>query len=133
MERVDMTEQWNPVPGYEGFYEVSDLGEVRSLTRHVPYGKHGHTMYKGRVLKQFSSKNGYACVKLSICGALCTTYVHELVLRSFVGPRPATQSRGEIRHLDGQKANNSLVNLVYGTVVENGADRAKHNKARITK
>ena len=127
-----MAEEWNPVPGYEGFYEVSDLGAVRSVTRQVPYGRHGHTLYKGRVLKQFNSKNGYACVKLSLCGALRTTYVHELVLRAFVGPRPIIQSKGEIRHLDGQKTNNTLPNLVYGTVVENAADRVKHNKIRKT-
>ena len=125
-----MAEEWNLVPKYEGFYEVSNLGAVRSMTRQVPYGRHGHTLYIGRVLKQFSSKKGYACVKLSLCGALRTTYVHELVLRAFVGSRPVTQSRGEIRHLDGRKTNNTLTNLVYGTVVENAADRVKHNKIR---
>jgi hypothetical protein len=123
-------EEWRAVPGYEGFYEISNLGTVKSITRQVPYGRHGCTIYKGRVLKQFKSKNGYACVKLSLCGASRTTYVHEIVLRAFIGARPITQAKGEIRHLDGKKTNNKLANLVYGTVVENAADRVKHNKMK---
>jgi hypothetical protein len=61
-----------------------------------------------------------------------TAYVHALVLQAFVGARPVTKDRGEIRHLDGDKTNNKLTNLVYGTVVENGADRVKHNKMKAT-
>lgn len=119
-------ENWRAVVGYEGGYEVSDLGNVRSITRQVPYGRSGCTIYKGRDLKLTKLKNGYLAVKLALAGRTRTTYVHELVLKAFVGPRPHTEERGEIRHLDGNKTNNNLGNLKYGTVRENVADRMRH-------
>lgn len=116
---------WACVPGYDGFYEVSNYGDVRSLTRFVPYGRHKGATYKGRELKQFLTCN-YLSVKLAKAGVTKTIYVHELVLLAFEGPRPDLGSRGEIRHLDGDKLNNSLINLKYGTTKENAADRKLH-------
>ena len=124
MERVDM-ELWTAIPGYDGFYEVSNYGNVRSLTRFVPYGRHKGMVYTGRDLKLFVS-GAYLSVKLAKAGITKTRYVHELVLLAFVGQRPELDGRGEIRHLDGDKTNNQLVNLVYGTVKENMADRKLH-------
>jgi len=123
-------EMWRSVPGYEGAYEVSDHGNVRSLTRRVPYGRHPGMIYKGKTLKKFMNKNGYFAVKLSFAGYMRTTYVHELVLRAFVGPRPTTEERGEIRHLDGDKTNNCISNLKYGTITENAADRIRHRNGK---
>jgi hypothetical protein len=54
--------------------------------------------------------------------------VHHLVLRAFVGERPVTIERGEIRHLDGNKTNNVLANLCYGTIKENADDRKRHRR-----
>ena len=118
-------ELWTSVPGYEGFYEVSNYGNVRSLTRSVPYGRHKNMVYTGRDLKLFGS-NKYLSVKLSRAGVTKTVYVHELVLLAFEGPRPPMDERCEIRHLDGDKFNNQLSNLTYGTVKENAADRKLH-------
>ena len=123
---------WAPVLGYEGFYEVSSDGEVRSLTRQLSYGRHGHTTYKGRGLKPYRLGK-YLGVGLSLRGVVRSAYIHEIVLRAFVGPRPATESRGEIRHLDGQKTNNCLSNLAYGTIQENVADRMKHKQMKAEK
>jgi hypothetical protein len=81
--------------------------------------------YKGRDIKQFVSGK-YLSVKLSKAGVTKTTYVHELVLLAFEGPRPKIVSRSEIRHLDGDRFNNALTNLKYGTVKENAADRKLH-------
>ena len=116
---------WASVPGYEGFYEVSNYGDARSLTRSVPYGKHKGATYKGRELKQFVT-NSYLSVKLAKAGVAKTLYVHDLVLLAFEGRRPDFGSRGEIRHLDGDKFNNLLSNLKYGTTKENAADRKLH-------
>lgn len=118
-------ELWTSIPGYDGFYEVSNFGNVRSLTRSVPYGRHKGMVYKGRDIKQFVSGK-YLSVKLSKAGVTKTTYVHELVLLAFEGPRPKIADRSEIRHLDGDKLNNALSNLKYGTVKENAADRKLH-------
>ncbi|WP_353209782.1 NUMOD4 domain-containing protein [Sphingorhabdus sp.] len=125
MERVEM-ETWRDVSGYEGAYEVSDLGNVRSVTRWVSYGRHKGMTYKGRPLKLTQIKNGYLTIKFAFAGRTRTTYVHETVLKAFEGPRPHTEARGEIRHLDGVKTNNALSNLNYGTINENAADRVRH-------
>ena len=125
-------ELWASIPGYEGFYEISNYGNVRSLTRHVPYGRHKQTVYKGRLLKQFVSNN-YMSVKLSMAGATRTRYVHELVLLTFVGARPVILERSEIRHLDGDKKNNHLDNLKYGTTKENAGDRKLHALGLVAK
>lgn len=118
-------ELWTAIPGYDGFYEVSSYGNVRSLTRAVPYGRHQGMVYKGRELKQFVTGK-YLSVKLARAGITKTAYVHELVLLAFEGARPLTGQRCEIRHLDGDKTNNRLDNLKYGTVKENFADRKLH-------
>jgi hypothetical protein len=123
-------EEWRAVPGYEGSYEASNYGNVRSITRQVPYGRHPGMIYKGRPLKKFMNKNGYFAVKLAFAGATRTTYVHEVVLKAFVGTRPVTSERGEIRHLDGDKTNNRIENLMYGTITENAADRIRHRNGK---
>ena len=118
-------ELWTAIPGYDGFYEVSNFGNVRSLTRFVPYGRHKGMVYTGRDIKQFISGK-YLSVKLAKAGVTKTVYTHELVLLAFEGARPKTASRSEIRHLDGDKLNNALTNLKYGTIKENTADRKLH-------
>ena len=118
-------EMWTSVPGYEGFYEVSNFGNARSLTRFVPYGKYKGMTYTGRDLKLFVS-GAYLSVKLARAGVTKTAYVHELVLLAFAGRRPAMEGRCEIRHLDGDKFNNRVSNLAYGTAKENMADRKLH-------
>lgn len=124
MEKAELL-VWTSIPGYEGFYEVSNYGDIRSLTRLVPYGRHKNTVYRGRDLKQFIS-GSYLGVKLAKAGMTKTKYVHELVLLAFEGDRPSVEGRCEIRHLDGDKTNNRLSNLKYGTVKENFADRKLH-------
>jgi hypothetical protein len=121
-----MEEIWKEVPGYEGFYEVSDLGRVRSLDRSVTYGRHGAAAYKGRLLQQRLTANGYPLVGLSVGGRVKSHYIHHLVLLAFAGPRPETEARGEIRHLDGDKTHNALENLAYGTIHDNWQDRRRH-------
>jgi hypothetical protein len=118
-------ELWTSIAGYEGFYEVSNYGNVRSLTRAVPYGRHKGMTYTGRDLKLFVTNN-YLSVKLARAGITKTFYAHELVMMAFDGPRPETDERCEIRHLDGNKFNNNFSNLAYGTVKENAADRKLH-------
>lgn len=122
METV--TESWLPIPGYEGIYEVSDQGRVRSFKR-FPY-----------ILSAPHDAYGYPCVSLYIDRGRKTWKVHRLVLFAFVGPMPKGL---EIRHLDGNPANGTLSNLVYGTRSENVSDRVRHgthhnaNKTRCPK
>jgi hypothetical protein len=128
-----MLENWFNIPNYEGFYQASDQGNIRSLDRQVAYGRHdGGCFYLGRVLRKTKLKKGYLSVKLAKEGVKKTRYVHELILLACIGKRPFTIDRGEIRHLNGDKDDNRLANLSYGTVKENAADRVRHKLGGLT-
>lgn len=122
-----MTEEiWKPVPGYEGQYEVSDLGRVRSLDRAVICMGEIKGSYmslrKGRVLRPGPSNSGHLSVVL---GRRQTRMVHDLVLRAFVGP-PSEDH--ECCHNNGDPSDNRLENLRWGTRSENNIDAVKHGK-----
>jgi hypothetical protein len=74
-------EIWTAIPGYDGFYEVSNYGNVRSLTRSVPYGRYVGMVYKGRDIKLCIS-NTYLSVKLSRAGITKTMYIHDASLEN---------------------------------------------------
>lgn len=109
-------EVWKPVVGYEGLYEVSDLGRVRSVARILNH-KHIGMMRKHAVyLKQFSSfRNGrrrYFNVRLCGIGDDKTKKVHRLVAAAFIGPCPDGM---QVNHIDGNVHNNTVRNLEYVT------------------
>lgn len=113
-------EEWRPVVGYEGLYEVSDLGRVRSLDRIVNYRDGRRFTYKGVSLVLSDNGYGYAVVTLSKGkDSKKVRLVHSLVLESFEGPRPP---KLDICHRDNDKRNNRLENLRYDTRVGNLAD-----------
>lgn len=106
-------EEWRAVPGYEGFYEVSSLGRVRSLDRlHAPRVR----QKQGRVLRLLARKKKYLAVRLSKAGQIKMWNVHALVLMAFVGPRP---SGYEGNHIDGNSLNNTAANLEWVTPLVN--------------
>ena len=102
-------EEWRPVVGYEGLYEVSNLGRVRrrpeTVNRRVP-----------DVLSPFRTDLGRVYVCLCVNNKRTYKTVHGLVATAFIGPRP----RGlQIDHIDGDPTNNVLANLEYVTPKEN--------------
>lgn len=124
-EILEMTETWAPVPGYEGRYEASSEGNVRSLGL-VVAAKGGATAFRpGRTLRQAVKSNGYRQVTLVAAdGARQSWMTHQVVCLTFKGPCPPGQ---QVRHKDRTKSNNSVGNLEYGTAVDNAADRAGHS------
>lgn len=116
-------EEWRPVLGYEGRYEVSSLGKVRSLD--IAYvDKRGVTQhYRGRVLSQSPKSTGYLQVRLSRSGVQDSPNVHVLVAESFIGPRPEGL---HVCHNDGNQKNNRVENLRYGTPSSNLMDTQEH-------
>lgn len=114
-----MSENWKPVLGYEGIYEVSDLGRVQSL----PRLDRRRRRVRARVLSITLHPSGHQQVKLSRDGVSVQGKLHQLVLIAFVGPAP---TGCEVLHGDGNPANNSLANLRWGTRSENLLDRVRH-------
>lgn len=107
-------EVWKPIPGYEGRYEVSDAGRVRSVDHCVPcFTGDRKRLVKGRVLRPGRTTSGHLSVAL---GKGNSMWVHSLVARTFLGARPDGM---EVLHLDHDPKNNALGNLAYGTRSEN--------------
>lgn len=120
------TEIWKPVVGYEGLYEVSDQGRVKTVARTVIRSNGRTHSIRERVRSASPNHKGYLKVTLTKDGSLRTRTVHTLVLEAFVGARPAGQ---ECRHLNGNPADPRLENLTWGTPRENAADRIGHGTA----
>jgi NUMOD4 motif/HNH endonuclease len=114
------SEEWRPVVGWEGFYEVSSAGRVRSIPR--------ASRTRGVVLKPSrSGTNKYPHVDLWADGENETRTVHSLVAEAFVGQRT---DGTEVRHLDGDDSNCQRSNLAYGTSSENSYDITRHGRNR---
>jgi hypothetical protein len=95
-------EEWRPVVGYEGLYEVSSLGQIRGLKR-------------GRILSQFPTDKGYLAARLTnVKGKTCR--VHQLVAAAFLGPVPNGRV---VDHIDANRGHNAATNLRYATYREN--------------
>jgi hypothetical protein len=125
-----MTE-WKPIPNYEGFYEASTDGRIRSIRRLSRVNcKHDSLRWMGGdELKKMISRHGYEIVSLSKNGIVKNHQVHKLVLTSYAGPRPFPDA--QCRHLDGIRHNNQLHNLLWGTSLENAQDKIRHGSALI--
>ena len=112
-------ERWLPIAGYEDTYDASDQGRIRR-TR----GRNGHGWYdKITIIKPRVGKQGYYMLCLWRDGKPKTMMVHRLVAWTFLGPRPDGL---EIRHLNDNKLDCRLVNLVYGTRRENKLDSVRN-------
>lgn len=118
-------EQWRPVVGWDGVYEVSDFGRVRSVDRTVTYRDGRVRRYPSRVLAVGHHGIGHEHVVLCYDGRNETRQVHLLVMAAFVGPAPDGM---ECLHLDGDPTNNRLDNLRWGTRSENNYDRVRHGR-----
>lgn len=118
-------ERWRPVLGFEGLYEVSDQGRVRSLDRVIMQtGAANSYVHEGRLLKQQVGKNGYPSVTLSRSGEKRLRTVHTLVAEAFIGARPYASAHA--RHLNDVKTDNRSVNLEWGSTSDNMHDRTRN-------
>jgi hypothetical protein len=125
VETILNGETWKPVVGYEGSYEVSDMGRVRSLDRTLEFIRRGvpaKRFQHGKILCTPKSKDGYPVVTLAYG---YVESVHTLVLTAFVGPKP-NGHRIQCLHGDGSRDNNYVGNLRWGTPLENSDDMETH-------
>lgn len=111
-------ENWKNIVGYEGLYQVSDQGRVKSLDRVVVRSDGKVMNYKSRIMKPAIDKKGYKRVALSKENKLSTYKVHRLVAQHFLG-----NSELIVDHIDHDRSNNNLSNLRYVNARENSSHR----------
>lgn len=103
-----MEELWKDIEGYEGLYQVSNLGRVKRIA--------SNRCKKERILKQTVGSTGYYCVDLSKEGCTKTKKVHRLVACAFI---PNTNNLPQVSHIDESRLNNMVNNLIWATNKEN--------------
>ena len=111
----DESEEWRPVPGYEGFYSVSSLGRVRR-------DKPEHGTQAGRILKPHLDRAGYLTLHLYKNTVCKGWFLHHLVAAAFLPPPPVfppAEGRPEINHKDGKPLNNAAHNLEWTSLLGN--------------
>jgi len=113
-------EIWKDIAGFEGEFQVSNLGAVRSLTRYVQqtnrWGQKISRIQIGKTLNQKSDKNGYQHIGGALARAADTVCVHRIVAAAFI---PNPENKPQVNHIDGDVTNNHVENLEWCTNSEN--------------
>ena len=124
-----INEEWRDVKGYEGFYQVSNSGRVKSLLYHTRHG----IFSRDKVLSP-TNRDGYRLVGFQVKNSRRTLSVHRLVAEAFL---PNFEGKKEVNHKDFNRSNNRVDNLEWCTPVENNhhtlnAGRANHARGEQT-
>lgn len=118
-----MSEMWRDIEGYEGYYQVSDKGNIRSMDRYVKGKNNSRCFHKGADRKLQVSHKGYFNIILQKEGKKKQYQVHRLVAQAFI---PNLENKPQVNHIDCNKQNNGVSNLEWATQQEN-MDHAKEN------
>lgn len=111
-------EFWKDIPGFEDYYQASNLGRIRSLDRIVEYHRNNKIVKyykKGRILKLSKSGNGYMTVSFPICNQTKTMHVHFLVAKTFL---PNVLNKPTVNHINEIRTDNRVSNLEWATYKE---------------
>lgn len=116
-------EEWRDIPGWEGYYQVSNLGRVKSVERTaLIFGGHQRRVHE-RLRKPFVNRGGRLMVRLNLGDTKPSFLIHRLVLQAFVGPEPEGM---EACHNNGDHTDNRLENLRWDTKRSNMLDKRAH-------
>ena len=111
-----MEEIWKDIENYEGLYQVSNLGRVKSLPRKRITPTGWPYLSKEKILTPKLRKDGYLEISLYTKGKSKSYFIHRLVAQAFI---PNTESKPQVNHIDGDKTNNQVNNLEWATREEN--------------
>lgn len=111
-----MDEEWRDIKDFEGYYQVSNEGRIRSLDRYITRSDNRRRFHKGIVLVLGSNNGGYSVAKLSVNGKLTCRDVHRLVALCFIDN---THDKPWVNHINGIKTDNTVENLEWVTKSEN--------------
>ena len=111
-----MQEVWKDIKGYEGLYQVSNLGRARSLDRYVRNGTSNKNIKRGKILKPCATRDGYLQLNLIKNKKKKVSTVHRLVAKAFI---VNFENKPCVNHIDGNKQNNNVENLEWVTYSEN--------------
>ena len=118
-----MQEEWRPVQGFEGYYEVSNTGRARSCDRETPNSLTGGvSLVPGRVLVGRLNRGGYRQFTLSVAQKNTTRKLHRMVAQAFL---PNPDDLPLVLHGPAGKGDNSVLNLRWGTNSDNMRDRRR--------
>lgn len=121
-------EKWKDIKGYEGLYQVSNMGKVRSLAHFAKNNSNGGMrITSGKELAFYKMPNGYHQVQLSKGKSRKKAYIHRLVADAFI---ENSLSLPEVNHKDGNKNNNSVSNLEWISHKNNQIHMVKHGLSK---
>ena len=121
-------EQWKEIEGYEGLYEVSNTGLIRSIDRMLKAGKHDSRIYKGKIKSpQTLKRSGHQYVFLYKDNKMKNCYVHRLVGIAYISN---PNNLPNVCHKDNNPSNNSVDNLYWGTQSDNMQQMSTDNRWR---
>lgn len=123
-------EVWIDIQGYEGLYQISNLGNVKSLARYRKNNGDSKTFVKERILKQSKNNKGYSTIQLCKNGIAKPYSVHRLVATAFV---PNPNNLPEVNHKDEDKNNNNFNNLEWVSTKDNINYGTRNKRSAITK
>ena len=124
-----MQEIWKDVPGFEGYYKISSLGQVKSLDRKVKLAKDKWRISHGKIIKPYKNNHGYIIYNLCKENRVHKLLLHRLLAESFI---PNINNYPEIDHIDGNPSNNALCNLRWVTHKENSNTEIRKHRLSIS-
>lgn len=127
---ISRSEIWKPISGYEGIYEVSNLGNVRSLPRYKRGNFDSKVFVEGKEIKKVKNNRGYYIVQLSKENKVKNFSVHRLVATEFI---PNPNNLPQINHKDEDKSNNTVDNLEWTTLKRNINYGTRNKRMALTK
>lgn len=122
-DNIEKNEQWKSIFEYENLYEVSNLGRVKSLERHIKHSRLGLQLIKERIIKQFVNNKGYCNVSLTKNNKMSNIRVNRAVAIAFI---PNPENKPQVNHVgldkygvEGCKLDNRAISLEWNTSKEN--------------